>query len=124
MTRGPVLDPSDRRRLAGVLAGLASDHAGERDAAALLASRIVRDRDVSWLHVLQTAPPVHALGAADPCRSAAAGTDLAVCLRHLGRLNGWEQQFVRAVATVLRRTPGQSRKLAEIADALRKNGAE
>ncbi len=60
---------------------------------------------------------------ADPCRSAAAGTDLAVCLRHLGHLNGWEQQFVQAVATVLRRTPGQSRKLAEIANALRKNGA-
>jgi len=45
-------------------------------------------------------------------------------LRHLGQLNGWEQQFIRSVAMVMRRTPGQVRKLSEIADALRKNGAK
>ncbi len=119
-----ALNSNDRRRLAGVLARLSSDHAGERDAAALLASRIVRNRDVSWLDVLRAGPPAHTPGTADPAHNAASGSDLAVCLRHLGQLNGWEQQFVRSLARVMQRTPGQARKLAEIADALRKNGAQ
>lgn len=119
-----TLSPDDRRRLAGVLARLSSNHAGERDAAALLASRIVRDRDVTWLDVLRTDLPAHTPAAANPHHNAASGSDLALSLRHLGQLNGWEQQFVRSLATVMRRTPGQARKLAEIADALRKNGAK
>ena len=118
-----ALSPDDRRRLASVLARLSSDHAGERDAAALLASRIVRDRDVSWLDLLRSDPPARTC-ASDPGRSNAPGSGLALCLRHLGQLNGWEQNFVRFMAAVARRTPGQSRKLAEIADALRKNGAK
>lgn len=108
-----ALSSDDRRRLAGVLARLSSDHAGERDVAALLASRIVRDRHVTWLDVLR----------AHPRHDAAPDSDLALCLRHLGQLNGWERQFVQSVAAVMRRTPGQSRKLAEIADVLRKSGA-
>lgn len=119
-----ALNSDDRRRLAGVLARLSSDHAGEREAAALLASRIVRDRDMTWLDVLQAGSPTQKAGAANPHHNAASGSDLALSLRHLGQLNGWEQQFVRSMATVMRRTPGQARKLAEIADALRKNGAK
>lgn len=119
-----ALSPDDRRRLAGVLARLSSNHAGERDAAALLASRIVRDRDVTWLDVLRADLPAHTPAAANPHHNAPSGSDLALSLRHIGRLNGWEQQFVRSLATVMRRTPGQARKLAEIADALRKNGAK
>jgi len=65
-----ALSPHDRRRLAGVLARLSSNHAGERDAAALLASRIVRDRDVTWLDVLRADLPAHTPDAADPRRNA------------------------------------------------------
>lgn len=119
-----ALSPDDRRRLAGVLARLSSDYAGERDAAALLASRIVRDRDVTWLDVLRADLPARAPDAAGPRHNAAPSSDLALCLRHLNQLNGWEQQFARSLATVMRRTPGQARKLAEIAGALRKNGAK
>lgn len=119
-----ALSPDDRRRLAGVLARLSSDYPGERDAAALLASRIVRDRDVTWLDVLRADLAAHTPDTADPRRNTAPGSDLALCLRHRGQLNGWEQQFIRSIAAVTRRTPGQARKLAEIADALRKNGAK
>ncbi len=119
-----ALNSDDRRRLAGVLARLSSNHAGERDAAALLASRIVRDRDVTWLDVLRADLPARAPDTADPRHNAASSTDLALCLRHIGQLSGWEQQFVRSVATMARRSPGQARKLVEIADALRKNGAK
>jgi len=119
-----ALNPDDRRRLAGVLARLSSDHAGERDAAALLASRIVRDRNVTWLDVLRADLPARAPNTANPHHNAAPGTDLAMCLRHIGQLSAWEKQFVQSVATMPRRSPGQSRKLVEIADALRKNGAK
>jgi hypothetical protein len=119
-----ALSPDDRRRLAGVLARLASDHAGEREAAALLATRLVKDRDVTWLDVLQPDPLSHKPGAADPRHNADPGSDLALCQRHIGRLNAWEHEFVWSVARARRRTPGQSRKLAEIADALRRSGAK
>lgn len=119
-----ALSPDDRRRLAGVLARLASDHAGEREAAALLATRLVKDRDVTWLDVLQPDPLGHKPGAADPWHNADPGSDLGLCQRHAGRLNAWEQEFVWSVARARRRTPSQSRKLAEIADALRRSGAK
>jgi hypothetical protein len=53
-----------------------------------------------------------------------AQTWLALCLRHFDRLNGWEQQFVRSLAVRTRQTPGEARKLSEIADAVRQNGAK
>ena len=118
------LSPDDRRRLAGVLARLASDHAGEREAAALLATRLVKDRHVTWLDVLQPDPLGYKPGAADPGHNAGPGTDLALCLRHVAQLTPWERHFVQCVGALLRRSPNQSRKLAEIADALRKNGAK
>lgn len=119
-----ALNPDDRRRLAGVLARLSSDHAGEREAAALLATRLVRDRNVSWLDVLQPEPLGHKLAAADPRHNADPGDDLALCQRHIGRLNAWEHEFVWSVARMRRRSAGQSRKLSEIADALRRSGAK
>lgn len=119
-----ALNPDDRRRLAGVLARLSSDHAGEREAAALLATRLVRDRNVSWLDVLEPEPLGHRPAAADPRHNADLGSDLALCQRHIGRLTVWEHEFVWSVARMRRQSPGQSRKLAEIADALRRSGAK
>ena len=119
-----ALSSDDRRRLAGVLARLASDHAGEREAAALLATRLVKDRNATWLDVLQPEPLSHKPGAADPRHNADPGSDLALCQRHIGRLTAWEREFVWSLAQTRRRSPNQTRKLAQIADALRKNGAK
>jgi len=119
-----ALNSDDRRRLAGVLARLSSDHAGEREAAALLATRLVRDRNVSWLDVLQPEPQGHKPADADPRHNADPGSDLALCQRHVGRLTAWEHEFVWSVARTRRQSPGQGRKLAEIADALRRSGAK
>ena len=119
-----ALNSDDRRRLAGVLARLASNHAGEREAAALLATRLVKDRDVTWLDVLQPDPPGHRPGGSNPGHNAGPGTDLALCLRHVEKLTPWERHFVQSVGALPRRSPGQSRKLAEIADALRRSGAK
>ena len=123
-----MLSPVELRRLVGVLARLGSDFDGERAAAALLASRMLRDRGLSWDTLLsagnagagRTIPP----GPPDPSGNVDPGSDLALCQRHVGRLTAWEHEFVRSVARMRRRTPGQSRKLAEIADVLRKNGAK
>ncbi|MGI4941322.1 MAG: hypothetical protein ACRYHQ_12320 [Janthinobacterium lividum] len=85
---------------------------------------MVRDRNTNWLDVLQPDPLGHKSGAADPGRNAGPGTDLALCLRHVEKLNPWERHFVQSVGALPRRSPGQSRKLAEIADALRRSGAK
>ena len=74
--------------------------------------------------VLQVRLPAYEQDADVPRHDANTGTDLALCLRHLAQLSDWERRFVRSVARVTRRTPAQSRKLAEIADALRRNGME
>ena len=117
-----MLSTVELRRLVGVLARLGSDFDGERAAAGLLASRMLRDRGLTWSDVLQVRLPAYEQSTEAPRRDADNGADLALCLRCLAQLSDWERKFVRSVATVSRRTPGQSRKLAEIADALRKNG--
>lgn len=115
----PDLSADDRRRLAGVLARLASDHAGERDAAANLATRIVRDRNVNWLDVLQPDPPAQERSTWPP-----GGGDLVVCLRWLGELSPWETGFVLDLRQKHRcpLSPAQAAKLHQIADALRARG--
>jgi hypothetical protein len=121
----PPLMPAEVRRLVGILGRLGSDHDGERAAAGLLATRMLRAAGLGWDDVIASgsaARPDMAWAAGGG--AAAPGSDLALCLRHLGQLNGWEQQFIRSMATMMRRSPGQARKLSEIADALRKNGAK
>ena len=119
-----MLSAAELRRLVGVLARLESTFDGERAAAALLASRMLRDKGLTWPDVLQVESPTRAAGAADPPRYADPGSDFGLCMRHIQRLTPWERGFFQSVARVVRRTPGQSRKLQEIADWLRKNGAE
>lgn len=43
-----ILAPDDRRKLVGILSRLASDHDGERAAAGLLATRMLKARGLSW----------------------------------------------------------------------------
>lgn len=54
----PQLSDGDRRKLAGILARLASNHDGEKLAAASLASRFVSNRGLSWPDLLLPVEPV------------------------------------------------------------------
>ena len=118
-----ILSPTELRRLVGVLARLGSDFDGERAAAALLASRMLRDRGLSWDTLLSARPsgPAPSRPADTPGNT---GTDFALCLWNIGLLTDWERRFIRSVATVKQRTPAQSRKIMEITASLRKNGAK
>jgi len=113
----------DLTKLAGILGRLASDHDGERAAAGLLATRFMEQRNWTWRDVLH--PP--ALPPPDRPRRATAGTDaridLALCARHFDRLNPWESEFVVSLSKRHHPlTPGQARKVSEIAGRLRLAG--
>lgn len=56
MVAAAALTAADRDRLAAILGLLGSDHAGERDAAALAASRFLRIRGLTWPDVIGIAP--------------------------------------------------------------------
>jgi len=123
----PPLTPTERNKLVGILGLLGSDHDGERAAAGLLASRLLRDRGLCWDDLI-----LAGVGVRQAAGGASAGThsawppgqdNLVLCLRWLGELSPWEVGFV----TDLRRkrrplTPAQAAKLAQIADALRARG--
>ena len=113
------LPPTERRRLVGILGRLGSDHDGERAAAGLLATRLLRDRGLSWDEILPgpDAPPAGPPGAAD------ALADLDLCRRHWNDLNSWMRSFVIGVSDRQRPLSGPQRaKLAQAATELRARG--
>ncbi len=121
----PPLSDSQQRRLVGVLGLLSSDQAGERAAAALLASRLVKSNGLTWAElIIKAGVAQSALPAGTDTRGRSdLRSNLALCRRHLGRLNDWEAEFVSSLAAQRKPpSPAQSRKLAQIADALRKDG--
>ena len=109
---------AERRRLVGVLGRLDSDFDGERAAAGLLASRMLRSAGLDWDALLPAdkppRPPVlHATGWRG---------DLAFCERHRSFLREWESGFVASVGSRSGLTPKQRTVLAEIAVGLRARG--
>ena len=122
----PTLAPAEVRRLVGILGRLGSDHDGERAAAGLLASRMLRAAGLGWADVIGAGGGARVGTAASP-GGPGAGTagqgDLTLCLRWLGELSAWEVGFVTDLRTRRRlMTPGQAAKLRQVADALRARG--
>lgn len=114
--------PAERTRLVGVLGMLGSDHDGERASAALLASRLVRDRGLTW-DVLILGGGRQDGGTSSDGPGAGWRTVLAFCQRHQAALSDWEAHFtcnLRDRRTVP--TPRQIAKLNQVADALRARG--
>lgn len=87
------LTKEELTRLVGILGRLGSDYDGERAAAGLLASRLLRDKGLTWLDLLGKGQSREA-----PYRNQASNGGLGLCLRHIERLTPWEQQFVRLLA--------------------------
>lgn len=121
----PTLTSAERNKLVGILGMLGSAHDGERSAAAALASRMVRERGLSW-DILILGGGGHQGGgkASDGPGAGPAWRDaLAFCQRHQSSLSDWEVYFIRGLRD--RRTvptPRQAAKLHQIADALRARG--
>ena len=120
-----TLAPADRTKLARALGLLGSPHAGERDAAALAADRLVRGRGLTWGDVLEqhgaTCAPAHPSTQAyeDP-----AAVDLRICGQRVDLLTPWELAFVTDLArTSVRRFSAKQRAiLADIAAKVRSAG--
>lgn len=98
--------------LAGMLGRLGSDQAGERDCAALMATRWVRSRGLNWSDVLVPALP-------EPKQPPPTQDDrwrvcVERCLLRASMLNAWEQGFLRD----LRKFPWLSEKQAARLDAI------
>jgi hypothetical protein len=81
-----------RDKLAAVLARLESPYDGERAAAALIASKMVRDAGVVWSELL------NAPRAADVCQPKPSWQHMAAfCHRRRGLLTEWELRFVSSI---------------------------
>ncbi len=121
------LSPAERRKLVGILGMLGSAHDGERAAAAALASRLVRDKGLTWDLVIaaEGAGKQQAPGGAESGRDTRwqDSDGLATCLRWLGELTSWETRFVLDLRQKRRPfTPAQRAKIEQIADVLRARG--
>jgi hypothetical protein len=100
----PALSAQDRARLAAILGRLGSDHAGERDAAALAASRFLRQRKLAWGDVLgppALPPPIERRAEPFvfhewPLRWRGA---VRICCEALDRLNQRDRDFIQSLAT-------------------------
>ena len=112
-----MLTSSDRRRLIGVLKLLASSSAGERDAAALAAVRIVSATGLSWAEII--AEPE-----AEPYDEDASGEDgralAAMLLRwHAAAFNAVELDFLYNAASLHQLTPRQAQWLRRLVKKVR-----
>jgi hypothetical protein len=104
------LSQSDRSRLVKLLGMLASDHAGERDAAGLAANRLLKQRGVSWSDALAPQPVER--------RLPEMGTWRATCRRLMEdprALRPWERTFVAELPNFGRISVKQRYVLNEIA---------
>jgi hypothetical protein len=98
-----------RRKLVAVLGRLSSDHAGERDAAALAATRMLKQHGATWdALLLQPAPqrePLHSVWR-DTC---------AALSKRPNDLRQWERTFVADLPRFHRISTKQRYVLNEIA---------
>lgn len=116
-----ALAKRDRDKLVAILGMLGSDFDGERAAAGLKATELLRARGLTWSDVVParrgaTPPP----GQPAWCNTRA--DDLDLCTRHFASLRRWEADYVISFTTTLRVSPKQRRVLHEIACGLRDRG--
>jgi hypothetical protein len=123
--RAPSLSAAGRERLVKILGLLSSSFAGERAAAGLKASTLVKELGAAWDELI-VPYQVHYQPSQDrPSQPGAQDwrADLGLCQRHPAHLNPWEAKFTRSLSTPRTSlTRGQATKLAQIADHLRAKG--
>ena len=106
-----TLAKAERSRLAKILELLGSDHAGERDAAALAAHRFVQQRAMRWRDVVEPAAIEKHLPELGTWRQTAAA-----CLERRGSLRPWEAGFLADLPGFRRLSVKQRYALKTIAD--------
>lgn len=87
-----ALTPADRAKLAAILGRLGSDFDGERAAAGLLASKLLRDRGLTWAELLDRPAPTPPPSPGNWSRRAA------WCAERADLLTPWEVRFLGTLA--------------------------
>ena len=91
MSAEVALPVRDAQKLARILGMLGSAHAGERDAEALAADQLVRERGLTWPALLGIEPAANIWERTDK-------EMIQVCLDHIRFPNDWSQDFIESVA--------------------------
>ncbi len=99
-----LLDSNTADKLAKVCSMFASDHDGERAAAAALADRLVRARGLTWPEIISPGT-ASARSVEDMINFARHGDDI---------LNAWEEGFLRSIKGRQFLTEKQLKKLSDI----------
>jgi hypothetical protein len=115
-----MLPAATRRRFIGVLSRLESSFDGERAAAGLLATRILREAGLTWDQIISPAAPMQER---QPLPQANWRRDLEFCQSHRAELTQWESVFCCSLARRRSVTRKQEEMLARIAGDLRARGA-
>ena len=110
-----ILHPPQRDRLVKLCGLLGSDHAGERDAAAVLASRLLREANLTWADVIL---PAVGLDRAAPPTAGGHAAAVRWVLARQAMLNRWERSFILGVQDRPTLSPRQAETLAGIIDRL------
>jgi hypothetical protein len=117
--------PGERTKLVAILGRLGSDFDGERAAAGLLASRMLKTIGASWDDVVRSdqGGPAGRTNRPSPSWAPPWHSDVALCQRHEGWLRPWERGFIASVAARQRLSRKQLAILRDIARELRARGA-
>ena len=110
------MNAAERRKLVGILGRLGSDHDGERAAAGLLASRLLRSAGLTWAQLLDPPALERKLPELGTWRQTAAR-----CLEQAGSLRAWEVGFLRDLPGFRRLSVKQRCVLNEIANRVLKD---
>jgi len=113
-----ALSAPERAKLVNILGMLASDFDGERAAAGLLASRMLRQAGLTWSDLI--GQPETSRRREDVPADWRADIDLV--RRHPQFCTEWEREFAHSIAHRPRISPKQAAVLTRIATAIRAGG--
>ena len=116
------LPPEVAARLTKICGLLGSDHDGERSAAALQATRLLRAHGLGWADIVRPALPAPEPSLA-PRQHVHTHDAVRFALRHMDALTAWEIGFLRGIVHRPRLSPRQQETLAGIVAGLRRGGA-
>ena len=117
-----ALPDSDRTKLAKLLGMLGSAHAGERDAAACAAHRLVQQSGITWHDVVTPPLPQPAIAQRRYQTDHIRNVDLDFCQYHASACTDWERQFIRSVSMRQSMSQKQRDVVVRIAESLRGRG--
>ncbi|MGH9553466.1 MAG: hypothetical protein ACRD3W_29055, partial [Terriglobales bacterium] len=109
-------------KLIKLLGMLGSAHAGERAAAGLKATELLRSLDMSWEDVILPQQKM-LIGPKEPKDRTGIGTKLALLRDNIDQLSKWERKFVRSLSRFHRLSPKQIAVVDRLADGLERRAA-